>query len=212
MNLPFVALGKFTVLIFILIVAFLPRFGVIGFSNSVYIECIIGLLYFITGWLEVIKKKNRVKEDYFRVNYLPFMIISKRIIRVFLFLVMAALMISPEVEVYMLVPVLLIMAVGDVIFFIESIFKNCFSILFYDDYLFFMLDRELKVFPKEIRYVEYRYENFYLVLFNRDTIKINPEWMKEVERDNFHLNFLSWAGKNKILFTDEAKITLKMHS
>ncbi|MBC7862046.1 MAG: hypothetical protein IAF38_03675 [Bacteroidia bacterium] len=204
MNLLSLTLIKFSVLLAIVAVSILPDFNVIDFKIALSISAAISVLYFFVGYKLVLLKSSRLSGDYYRVNYLPYIVISKRIIFIFLFLIIAALLLAPETRVVWLVPSMIILSLGEIIFFAVSVSKKCFSVLFYPDHLFFLMDKEKKIFGKEVKHIEYRYENFYLVLFNNSTFMINPDFIPAKEKAAFRTQFLSWAHKNAIPFTEEA--------
>jgi hypothetical protein len=204
MTLPKIILLRFSLLLLIITSSVLPNFGRLDYTLSLIITGFIAINYFIVGAYEVKLKNKRITPGYFRVSYLPYIVISKRVIRIFFFLIMAALLSAPETRVAWLIPLPLVIAAGEIIFFCISVAGKFFGVLFYGDQLFFLQDRERRIFASEVKHVEYRYENFYLVLHSGGTFMINPEFIPVEQRLPFRHEFLKWTRSNSILFTDEA--------
>ncbi len=170
-----------------------------------YLICtFLAVIYVITGIRELIVSDTLKEKENFRFSYLPFSLISKRIIRIAVYMMVSAVLFFPEVRLTWLEPLVFTMGVGEIFFFIISVKKKIFSIRFYKDYLYIMQNRELKIFAEEISQVDYRYENFYLILKNGETIKIDPEYAGEKNKEALIQVLLQWFGDNAVVLTADA--------
>jgi hypothetical protein len=198
--------------LFLLLAAVLPFLPFIIKVKSVYCFAgafIFGLLYILAGSREVKLSAARSSEAGERFNYIPFKLISKKIIRAAFFLMVAAVLIAPEIRLVQLEPAILTIAAGEILFFLTGIRNRFYYISLNEDYIYIKQDRELKIFSNEITHVDYRYEIFYLVLKNRGTIKLNPEFIAKEERKRFTETTVSWIRSNGLVITDDATAKLK---
>jgi hypothetical protein len=203
-NLNFVILKSFLLLL-ITAVSFLPVVYPIDRISCYFISAGLSVLYFFIGMREVIASDKMERKELQRFRYLPFLLISKRIIRISFFLILASLLVFPEVKLFWLQPLVISMAIGELIFFLTAVKYKVFSIRFYPDHLYMKQEKEMKIFAEEIDHIEYRYDIFYLVLKNRGTVKIDPEFTGPQERSVLVKTFLEWSRSNSIPFTEEAK-------
>src|SRR5688500_12230962 len=96
-NLNFVILKSFLLLL-IAAVSFLPVVYAIDRTTCYFISAGLSVLYFFIGMQEVIASDKMEHEELHRFRYLPFLLISKRIIRIAYFLILASLLVFPEVK------------------------------------------------------------------------------------------------------------------
>jgi hypothetical protein len=203
-NLVFI-LAKALLLLAIATAPFLPKFTALQPSTCYYTAGALAIIYLIVGAYEILQNENKLEGELIRFVYQPFIILTKKLLRICLFMIIAVILIAPETTVYELEPAVGTLVISEILFLLISLKRKKFNIAFFADYIFFSQEKEKKIFAPEILHVEYRYEIFYLVLHNKQTFKINPEYIPAESRKPFHDYFMEWTDKNAVQFTLEAK-------
>lgn len=190
-------------------IPFLPAVTSISQQACYYIAAALAIVYIYVGIREVAGRKDPEGDLIARFSYLPSFLISKRIIRIAIFLAIAVLLMLPGTRNRRIQPMVQTVWVGELIFFLAGWRLKKFSILFYTDSMYFIQEKETRIFSEEIKHVEYRYDIVYLVLKNGGTIKIDPDFAEGGEQEALKLATLQWLVSQKAAFTAEAVEKLK---
>lgn len=204
MRIPIIIALRLSLILAISVICFLSFFKVLDYSLAFYVAAALGLVYVIVRSAEVRGKPLKMEGEIFRSPYLTNYMISKRIISVSFFVMVCVLLIAPETRIIRLVPVPASFAIGEALYFLLSLKRKNLAVIFFPDYIYFQQDREMKILATEVVHIEYRYENFYLVLLNKVTVQFNPEFFPEAKRQAFRSTFMNWAEQNRLPFTPEA--------
>jgi hypothetical protein len=105
---------------------------------------------------------------------------------------------------------LLAMLLNEICELVINIRNGSYYLYLDEKAIVFQQDSVKHVFASHIDEIEYRYENFYLTLTNRQVKMIETEKLQEKQRNEFIRLFVDWAVRNHVNFTDEAKEKLKI--
>ena len=155
------------------IVCFLGMAHFIDYQQATLIVWVIGIPLVLFRTLEINVKPLQMEGETTRISYLPFLTISKKIIFISLFAVVSFLLLAPQTYMPLLLPISVSMGIGEILYFLLSVKRKNYSIVFFSDHLFLQQEKEFKILAEEITLVEYRHENFYLVLSSKNSFMFN---------------------------------------
>ncbi len=172
------------------------------------LQIVFGAIYIAGSIAEFSRQLGKSDLPYDRFFYLPFMVITKKLIKLGAFTIACCVLFLSNSNLVFLAGLLLIIICADMIVFALRIKQKVYYVSLFENYVLFMQEEEKKIFASHIKTVEYRYEIFYLKL---TTGKIHVVEVGRVEKSQqkvFTEKMVLWVLSNNLHFTDEAKAKL----
>jgi hypothetical protein len=180
-------------------------YGAPAGSTFFFAEFIFGLLYFAFSISEFSGNLDRIDPSYERFYYLPYRIITFKLIRIGALAVAAAVLYMSKSSLIVLSGLLFLIIFLDALVFLLRLQKHDYFISLFANYVFFVLEGERKLFASQISVIEYRYGIFYLRLRNNTMAVIDTSRIPKGKRNHFIEKFVLWVVCNNLHFTDEAR-------
>lgn len=176
-----------------------------GKTNMLILLGIFAAAYVFLSVREFMHTLEKSQLPYDRFFYLPFSVISLKLIKLgALAICGAVLLLSGSAVMYLGILVLTIL-LADVLVFALRLSKNVYYVSLFANYILFALENETKVFASQVESIEYRYEIFYIRTKDNKTFPIEIARLKKHERATFTEKLVLWVVCNKLTFTPEAK-------
>jgi hypothetical protein len=179
-------------------------------GNILFIlQIVLGVLYLFFSVAEFSTKLAKMNLPFDRFFYLPYDVISHKLIRLGAFAIAGAVLWASPTGLRFLAALLFIIIAADLLVFILKIRQHVYYMSLFANYVLISLEGEKKIFASQIDSVEYRYDIFYLKLKDKKTVALETDRLAEGQKQIFTEKFVQWALRNQLEFTTEAKTKLQ---
>lgn len=204
-----ISLFKQLTLLIILIATTSYLFLAIPNGNTLFVlQICLGILYLFFSIAEFSTKLAKMNLPFDRFFYLPYNVISHKIIRLGAFAIAGAVLWVSSSALIFLATLLFIIIASDVLVFILKIIQKVYYLSLFANYVLISLEGEQKIFASQIQSVEYRYDIFYLKLKDNKTVALETDRLSVNQKQIFTEKFVQWVLRNQLEFTAEAKAKL----
>jgi hypothetical protein len=173
-------------------------------NTLLILQIVFGTAYVGFSIAEFLSQVQKASLPYDRFFYLPFNVISTKVIKLGAFLI-ACVVLSFSTTLIFLAGLLVSVLVSDLLIFLLRLKQKVYYISLFANYVLFSLEEERKVFASQIKTIEYRYEFFYLKLKNNKIYDIDTNRLDKRNKHLFTEKFVRWGLLNRLEFTEEAK-------
>jgi len=178
-------------------------------GNTLFVLQIgLGILYLFFSVAEFSTKLAKMNLPFDRFFYLPYNVISHKIIRLGAFAIAGGVLWVSSSALIFLAGLLFIIIIADVLVFILKIVQKVYYMSLFVNYILISLEGEQKIFASQIESVEYRYDIFYLKLKDKKTVALETDRLAENQKQIFTEKMVQWVLRNQLEFTAEAKAKL----
>ena len=178
-------------------------------GNTLFIlQIMLGVLYLSFSVAEFSTKLAKMNMPFDRFFYLPYDVISHKIIRLGAFAIAGGVLWVSSSGLMFLASLLFIIIITDLLVFILKVVQRVYYMSLFANYVLISLEKEQKIFASQIEMVEYRYDIFYLKLKDKKTVALETDRLLENQKQIFTEKMVQWVLRNQLEFTEEAKAKL----
>lgn len=177
--------------------------GYLSWKDLLALQAIMGAAYVFLSCYEFINVSYRADVPKERYAYFPYNFYMFRVLKVFLFVSFALMLISTGTRVKFLYPICLIIAFTEICVTILKVYRKLCFVSIYANYILFSKSIMYQVFASDIESVQFRHGILYFIQKNgkADDIRlVHVEKKKE-----FLTEIKGWLEKNNISLNPESK-------
>ena len=182
-----------------------------SFSTTMLLITLGGALAYL--FLAITDSISRSKKAEKRPNTFAYFtpgMVTKRVIRAGAFAIAGLVLVFSGTKVMLFGFPLLAMLLSELSDLLINIKNHSYYLYFDEKAVVLQQDSVKRIYPSHIREIEFRYEIFYLTLNNNQVRLIETEKIDSDRRSAFISQFVDWALRNDVNFTDEAREKLKI--
>ena len=199
---------QFSLLIALILTSSYLFVGIPNGNTLFILQMGLGILYLFFSVAEFSTKLAKMNLPFDRFFYLPYNVISHKIIRLGAFAIAGGVLWVSSSALIFLAGLLFIIILADVIVFVLKIVQKVYYMSLFANYVLISLEGEQKIFASQIESVEYRYDIFYLKLKDKKTVALETDRLAENQKQIFTEKMVHWVLRNQLEFTAEAKAKL----
>lgn len=168
----------------------------------------LGIVYAFLSVAEFSSRLAKMSLPVDRYYYLPYSIVSGRLIKLGAFAIAAAVLYASYTSLAFLSVILCIIILSESLVFALKVRQKVFYVSLMANYILISLEQEKKIFASEVNEIEYRYDIFFLTMKDKRARSIEVVRLDKSQQQAFRDKFVQWATRNKLKFTEEAKSKL----
>ena len=192
--------------VFILLNVF---YGWAGMNAIVTLQFAIGIIYLTLAVADYMQRNSASVLPEERFKYITNGLIAIKAIKLFAFTGVAIGLYLMGTRLQAISGIIVILVCGELSVFIFRLARKNYFISFFDKYILFAMESDVKIFARQIKSIEYRYEMFFLTKENNHVQVIELDKLLGIKKQQFIERLVAWAKSNEVAFTDEAKISLE---
>lgn len=204
-KLPSSLLKYFALLLAVIAVSGHLLYKTPGRNNLIILLCVFAGVYIFLSVTEFLDKLSKSKLPYDRFFYLPFSVITLKVIKLGAFAIAGFVLLLSDTSFSYLGLLLLILLAADLMVFCLRLVKRVYYVSLFANYILFALEEETKVFASQVEAIEFRYDIFYIRTRQNRAFPIELARLRRQDRAAFTDKFVLWVVCNKLTFTPEAK-------
>ncbi|MDZ4665689.1 MAG: hypothetical protein SGJ15_12480 [Bacteroidota bacterium] len=177
--------------------------GYLSWKDLLALQAIMGVAYVFLSCYEFTNVSYRADVPKERFAYFPYSFYMFRVLKVFLFVSFALMLISSGTRVKFLYPICLIIAFTEICVVLLKVYRKLCFVSIYANYILFSKSIMYQVFASDIESVQFRHGILYFIQKNGKSDDIRLLHIEN--KKEFLTNIKDWLEKNNISLNPESK-------